>query len=67
LSENNEISKGFGIDVTCKPSESWPCTSGLHVTQRIQTENKREKCMENTFGWESERGEEVDDGDDDRL
>jgi hypothetical protein len=37
LSKNNEISKGFGIDVTRKPSVNWPCTLGLHVTQRIQT------------------------------
>lgn len=81
LSENNEISKSFGIDVTCKPSVNWPCTLELHVTQRIQTEKKkrRKKSVwkiyfeaENTKQpkkkkWESERGEEVDDGDDDTL
>jgi len=45
LSENNEISKGFGIEVTCKPSVNWSRTLGLHVTQRVQKENKtrREK------------------------
>jgi len=47
LSENDEISKGFGIDVTCTPSVNWPCTLGFHVTQRIQTENtkRREKSV----------------------
>jgi len=77
LPENNNISKGFGTDVTCKPSVNWRCTLGLHVTPRIQTENKkrREKSVwkihfeaENMKQpklkkkkWESERGEEVDD------